>query len=96
MVSISKPLSAGKIQKYFRSEYSSGRSAYYTESETLRGEWYGQLASRFGVEGQQVKSEAFDRLSEGRDPVTGEQLIKHRDTIRTRSGEEVGHRAGWD
>ncbi len=43
-----------------------------------------------------MNAEAFDRLAEGQHPETGEQLIKHRDTIKTQAGEEIGHRAGWD
>jgi len=62
---------------------------------TLRGEWHGQLAATLGLAGF-VSAEAFDRLAEGQHPQTGEQLIQHRDTIKTKSGEEVGHRAGWD
>lgn len=96
MISISKPLSAGKISTYFRSEYSSASSHYYAESETLRGEWHGKLAETFQLDGQQVNGQMFDRLALGQHPHTGEQLIRHRDTIKTASGEEVGHRAGWD
>ena len=35
-------------------------------------------------------------MAEGQHPQTGEQLIQHRDTIKSQSGEELGHRAGWD
>ena len=43
-----------------------------------------------------VSAEAFDRLAEGQHAHTGEQLIRHRDTIKTQQGDELGHRAGWD
>ena len=59
------------------------------------GEWHGQLAGTLALSGA-VTAEAFDRLAEGVHPQTGEQLIQHRDTIKTQAGEELGHRAGWD
>jgi DNA primase catalytic core len=95
MVSISKPLSATKIKQYYRSEYSSATSAYYTESATLRGEWHGKLAAEFGFEGQQVRAEHFDRLSEGQHPTTGEQLIKWRpEATKAEPGWKTGT-AAW-
>jgi conjugative relaxase-like TrwC/TraI family protein len=95
MLDISKPLSTGKVQSYYRSEYASASNSYFSQGGTLRGEWHGQLAPVLKLSGE-VASQAFDRLAEGQHPETGEQLIKHRDTIRTQTGEEVGHRAGWD
>ena len=95
MLDISKPLTSGKVQSYYRSEYSSASNSYFSQGGTLRGEWHGQLAATLGLAGF-VSAEAFDRLAEGQHPQTGEQLIQHRDTIKTKSGEEVGHRAGWD
>ena len=32
----------------------------------------------------------------GQHPVTGERLIRHKDTVKTQAGDELGHRAGWD
>ena len=95
MLDISKPLTTGKVQSYYRSEYASASNSYFSQGGTLRGEWHGQLAATLRLTGA-VTAEAFDRLAEGQHPQTGEQLIQHRDTIRTQSGEEVGHRAGWD
>lgn len=95
MLDISKPLTSGKIQSYYRSEYSAASNSYFTEGGTLRGQWHGQLARELGLAGE-VTAEAFDRLSEGQHPQTGEQLIAHRDTIKQANGEELGHRAGWD
>ncbi len=95
MLDISKPLTSAKVQSYYRSEYSSASNSYFSQGGTLRGEWHGQLAATLGLSGA-VSGEAFDRLAEGQHPQTGEQLIQHRDTIKTQSGEEVGHRAGWD
>jgi conjugative relaxase-like TrwC/TraI family protein len=95
MLHASKPLTSGKIQSYFRSEYSSASNSYFTQGGTLRGEWHGQLATTLHLAGA-VSAEAFDRLAEGHHPLTGEPLIRHRDTIKTQTGEELGHRAGWD
>src|SRR6201996_973852 len=95
MLDISKPLTTGKVQSYYRSEYSSASNSYFTEGGTLRGEWHGRLAPALKLSGE-VTAAAFDRLAEGQHPETGEQLIKHRDTIKTKAGEELGHRAGWD
>jgi conjugative relaxase-like TrwC/TraI family protein len=95
MLDISKPLTSGKVQSYYRSEYSSASNSYFSQGGTLRGEWHGQLAATLGLAGS-VMAEAFDRLAEGQHPQTSEQLIQHRDTIKTKSGEEVGHRASWD
>src|SRR5580704_13614352 len=95
MLSISNPLSASSIRRYHKSEYTMN-SHYFTENERLRGEWYGKIAEIFGLSGQQVKDEHFSRLAEGLNPLTGEKLIRHRDSIRTKEGKELGHRAGWD
>jgi conjugative relaxase-like TrwC/TraI family protein len=95
MLDISKPLTSGKVQGYYRSEYSAASNSYFTQGGELRGEWHGRLAAALNLKGE-VTPEAFDRLAEGQHPETAELLIKHRDTIKTQAGEEVGHRAGWD
>lgn len=95
MLDISKPLTSAKVQSYYRSEYSAASNSYFSQGGTLHGEWHGQLAATLGLSGA-VSAEAFDRLAEGQHPQSGEQLIRHRDTIKTQAGEEVGHRAGWD
>ena len=95
MVNISKPLTAGTVSNYFREEYANASNSYFSESGAIQGQWYGELAGPLGLSGA-VTAEAFARLSEGQDPRTGEQWIKHRDSIKTQAGEEVGHRAGWD
>jgi conjugative relaxase-like TrwC/TraI family protein len=95
MLKISKPLSAGKVGTYYEKEYISHSEAYYSQEGQLRGEWHGKLAETFQLSGPVGKLE-FDRLAEGQDPHTGKQIIEHRDTIKTKNGEEVGHRAAWD
>jgi conjugative relaxase-like TrwC/TraI family protein len=95
MLDLSKPLTAGKIKEYFKDEYGAAENAYFSQGGTIRGEWHGELVNTFGLNGP-VEGEAFNRLAEGQHPLSGEQLIKHKDTIKTQSGEELGHRAGWD
>ncbi|MGA8221030.1 MAG: MobF family relaxase [Candidatus Acidiferrales bacterium] len=100
MLTISKPLSAGQAQTYHAEEFANARENYYTEADQIRGEWHGRLAEQWGLHGQ-VREEYFQRLSEGQQPITGEQLIRHqtaREYISAR-GEKVSameHRAGWD
>jgi conjugative relaxase-like TrwC/TraI family protein len=95
MVKISKPLSSGKVASYFKEEYTSASQRYYSQSGERVGQWRGKLAAEVGLTGDVGEAE-FKRLAEGQDPYTGKQLIEHRDTIKTKNGEEVGHRAAWD
>jgi len=95
MLDLSKPLTAGKIKEYFKNEYGAVENAYFSQGGTIRGEWHGELRNTFGLNGP-VEGEAFNRLADGQHPVAGEQLIRHKDTIKTQNGEELGHRAGWD
>src|SRR4051794_34788935 len=94
MLDISKPLTSAKVQSYYRSEYSSASNSYFSQVEHCAAN--GTANSRPSWDSPGSSGEAFDRLAEGQHPQTGEQLIQHRDTIKTQSGEEVGHRAGWD
>ncbi len=95
MVKISKPLSSGKVSSYFKEEYTSASQTYYSQQGQRIGQWHGKLAAELGLSGD-VGELQFHRLAEGQDPRTGAQLIQRRDTIKTKSGEEVGHRAAWD
>jgi conjugative relaxase-like TrwC/TraI family protein len=76
MLTISKALTAGQATKYYDAEYTNARESYYTENEIIDGEWYGKLAKEWGLEGA-VDKQAFARLTEGQDPQTGEQLVRH-------------------
>jgi hypothetical protein len=71
MVTLSKPISASQAQDYHKQEFSNARDNYYTEGERVRGEWHGQLAARWGLEGE-VSEQQFKRLSEDQHPETGE------------------------
>lgn len=95
MISISKPLTTAKVASYYREEYTATSQTYYSQHGQLRGEWHGKLAAEFGLSGA-VDELMFHRLANGQDPQSAEQLISHRDTIKTKTGQEIGHRAGWD
>ena len=100
MLTISKPLSAGRARRYHEEEFQNGRENYYSEGELIRGHWHGQLAERWGLNGE-VREEHFERLAEGQHPVTGEQLVRHQTARETKNarGDTVTtmeHRAGWD
>src|SRR5437588_10568885 len=100
MVTISKPLSAGQAQAYHKEEFTNARENYYTQGDQIHSEWQGQLAERWGLSGE-VTAEQCQRLTEGQDPNTGEQLVQHRGSYHYENerGEKVHsmeHRAGWD
>jgi conjugative relaxase-like TrwC/TraI family protein len=100
MLTISKPLISGQAKDYFLEEYSNAENNYYSENETIKGEWFGNLAEEWGLIGE-VTKEQYDRLVEGQDPLTGKQLIRKvtPHTQKNLFGEEVkvkGHRAAYD
>lgn len=96
MLKISKPLSTGTTKSYYKEEYTKAENAaYYSQRGQLQGQWHGKLANEFGLSGP-VSEVHYDRLVEGQDPHTAEQLIAHRDTVKTAKGEEVAHRSAWD
>ena len=81
MMTMSKALSAGQAQTYYQKEYTSAKENYYSEGETISGEWHGQLAAEWGLTSK-VEEAHFDRLAEGQHPITGEQLVRHRGAQR--------------
>ncbi len=100
MVTLSKPISASQAQDYHKQEFANARDNYYTEDERVRGEWHGQLAARWGLEGE-VSEEQFKHLSEGQHPGTGEQLVRYQapreyTSERGATVRSMEHRAGWD
>ena len=100
MLTISKPLSASQAETYHREDFANGRENYYSEDNTIRGEWHGKLADQWGLHGD-VQEEHFSRLANGQHPITGEQVVRHKtareyvnqrgETVRT-----MEHRAAWD
>lgn len=100
MLSISKPMSVGAAEDYFDRQYSNGKENYYSEEQTVKGEYFGELAKETGLTGE-ITREEFGRLIRGQDPKTGEQRIRHvpKKTYTNKHGEKITtstHRAGWD
>jgi conjugative relaxase-like TrwC/TraI family protein len=100
MLTISKPLAAVQAQTYHAREFTSPDQSYWSRGQSVTGEWQGQLASRFGLTGF-VGAEEFAKLSEGQHPVTGAQLVQHRQAHQYKNSDgktitSVEHRAGWD
>jgi conjugative relaxase-like TrwC/TraI family protein len=100
MLTISKPLNSGQAQSYHAKEFTSAEQNYWKEGDPALGEWQGELAARFGLAGA-VDAQHFSRLSEGQNPLTGEQLVRVNNTqeYTNAAGETVKpveHRAGWD
>src|SRR5690242_13478838 len=100
MLTISKPLSAGKAQSYHKKEFTSERQSYWSRGNTVQGEWQGRLAAKYGLTAA-VSEEEFARLSQGQHPHTGEHIVQHRlaHEYKDENGTTVTsmeHRAGWD
>jgi conjugative relaxase-like TrwC/TraI family protein len=100
MLTISKPISSGQAQTYHAKEFTSAEQNYWKQGDTILGEWQGQLAEKYGLVGA-IDAQHFARLSEGQNPHTAEQLVKHRKaqeyTVADGSTvKPVEHRAGWD
>jgi conjugative relaxase-like TrwC/TraI family protein len=100
MLTISKPLSARQAQNYHSREFTSPDQSYWSRGQTVAGKWQGWVAEKYGLVGE-VGAEEFALLSEGRHPVTGDQLVRHRrsheyQTVDGKTVKSVEHRAGWD
>jgi conjugative relaxase-like TrwC/TraI family protein len=100
MLTISKPLSSGQAQTYHAKEFTAKEQNYWSQKGEIRGEWQGQLASRFGLAGA-VSAADFARLSQGQHPETGEQLVRQRASYEYQCADgkivkTMEHRAGWD
>src|SRR5579871_3140986 len=100
MLTISKPLSASQARTYHEREFASQKQNYWSRDQQGHSEWQGKLAQQWKLAGA-VESEHFGRLSEGQDPRTAEQLVRHQvsRTYEGKFGKEITsaeHRAGWD
>jgi conjugative relaxase-like TrwC/TraI family protein len=100
MLTISKPLSSSQAQTYHAREFMSAEQNYWKQGDTILGEWQGRMAERYGLAGA-IDELHFARLSEGQNPLTGEQLVRHRNgqeytTADGTTVKPVEHRAGWD
>jgi conjugative relaxase-like TrwC/TraI family protein len=100
MLTISKPLSSSQAQTYHAREFMSAEQNYWKHGDTILGEWQGRMAERYGLAGA-IDELHFARLSEGQNPLTGDQLVRHRNgqeytTADGTTVKPVEHRAGWD
>jgi conjugative relaxase-like TrwC/TraI family protein len=100
MLTISKPLSSGQAQTYHAKEFMSAEQNYWKQGNAILGEWQGRIAESYGLTGA-IDSKHFARLSEGHNPHSGEQLVRHRTgqeytTADGNTVKPVEHRAGWD
>lgn len=100
MLTMSRPLSSQQALNYHKSEFTSARQNYYSDSERVIGEWQGRLAKQWGL-APAVEERQFARLAEGQHPVTGDQLVQHRKSFTYQSPNggtvtSMEHRAGWD
>src|ERR1700678_2394869 len=100
MLTISKPLSSSQAQTYHAKEFMSAEQNYWKQGDTILGEWQGRMAEQYGLAGA-IDAQHFARLSEGQNPLTGEQLVRHRNgqeytTADGTTVKPVEHRAGWD
>src|SRR6266542_3657436 len=92
-------LSARSAQRYHSEEYASKSGSYYSEAGQVAGQWFGKFATELGLDGA-VKEEDFAKKTEGINPQTGEQMVRHkRELTYLADGQvltEETHRAGWD
>ncbi len=100
MLDISKPLNAAQAQSYHQLDYTSPTQSYYAQGDTVKGEWQGKLAEPMGLSGE-VSALEFSRLTEGRHPISDEQMVRHRIATEYKNADgsttkAVAHRAGWD
>jgi conjugative relaxase-like TrwC/TraI family protein len=100
MLTISKPLSAGQAHNYHQKEFTAKEQNYWSQSGVIAGDWQGKLAAQFGLAGA-VSAEDFAKLSQGRNPQSGEQLVRQRASYEYQDADgktikTMEHRAGWD
>jgi conjugative relaxase-like TrwC/TraI family protein len=100
MLTISRAISAGQASNYYKQDFTNSQDNYYREAGEVKGRWCGSLAEEWNLKGE-VTTEQYERLVNGQDPHTGEQLIRvvsARETVN-KFGDEITtseHRAAWD
>jgi conjugative relaxase-like TrwC/TraI family protein len=95
MLTLSKALTSAQAKVYYQKDFSNGAGNYYSQGQTVTGEWQGQLARAWGLEGE-VTAEQYNRLADGQHPHSGEQLIQHHQKAANSQSPTQEHRAGWD
>ena len=51
MMDLSKPLNASQARSYHEREFASAEQRYYSQGDTVGGEWFGRLAAEWGLTG---------------------------------------------
>src|SRR5215472_15657805 len=87
MLTISRALSAAQAEIYHREEFANAQANYYSEGESIKGQWHGRLAEQWGLRGE-VDQEHLARLANGQHPSTSEQLVR-RTTARVGGDDNV-------
>ena len=92
--------SSAQASHYFKQDFANGKEQYYSQEGQIQGVWAGRLAQEWGLSGPATPDE-LKRLMDGRQPETGEQLIRNVGSreYTNDTGERKttsGHRAGWD
>lgn len=97
MFTSTRALSVKHALNYHRRDYTlaAENRLYYAKSALVEGHFEGKLAAKLGLQGA-VDRATYERLVLGQHPLTGEQLIGHRNTSRAANGKEISHRAGYD
>ena len=69
MLKISKALSAGKLENYHKQEFTSPDQSYWSQGQTVQGEWQGQLAEKYGTRKPAISLSSTDSPSSIRMPM---------------------------
>lgn len=75
LLRLEHPSEVERVEDYYERRMSTPWLYWGDDEKRVGGEWYGQLAKEFGLQGE-IDRERLYRLIEGREPNTGEQLIK--------------------
>jgi len=82
-------LNLNNAREYFREHLCVGD--YYSEGQTIAGEWFGQAAEKLGLTGS-VTEKDFLALCEGSHPQTGKKLTQRFNTVRCENGQMTANR----
>ena len=82
-------LNLQNAREYFREHLCVGD--YYSQGQTIAGEWMGVAAERLGLNGV-VSEKDFLALCEGRNPQTGGRLTQRLNTVRSEQGKLTANR----
>lgn len=74
MMTVGAGMSAEQTCNYHEEHWGNSAAEYWTEGGVIKGTWFGKLAADFGLAGA-IDEQAFQRLANGRHPVTDELLV---------------------